>query len=129
LSEYVGDMPWQYNVGTLQDLANVPHAHVIPDHLPHTVPMWESWITTTQPLLKGLYNQRRIDAAKRYTVLDDKEHVDRAKPFPHTLTMPRVLRTFCPNCIDVVKVAGKEVRRTAGMYRPVEHECGEVVAQ
>lgn len=46
---------------------------------------------------------------------------------PKTVDMPRNLMNFCCNCIDVVVGKdGKEIRRTRGMYRPVNHDCGEV---
>jgi len=46
---------------------------------------------------------------------------------PKVLRMPRTYKSFCPTCVEVVvDPDGKEVRRTIGMYRAVEHDCGEV---
>lgn len=45
------------------------------------------------------------------------------------IKMPRLLHNYCATCVEVVVRNGAEVRRTKGMYRPVDHECGEVVTQ
>lgn len=78
--------------------------------------------------LKKLYEQRRLDAAKRKTALDGHEWIERAKPFPHTLAMPRAFRAFCVHCVDVVLSNKKPwvIRHTKGVYLPIEHECHSV---
>jgi hypothetical protein len=42
-------------------------------------------------------------------------------------TMPRRYENYCPVCVEVVMRNGVEVRRTKGMYRSKDHDCGEVV--
>jgi hypothetical protein len=92
------------NGGSLQDLAKIPTTDVcLPDDL--NGPLQFCYVS---PLLKKLYNQRKIDAMKRYTMLDDIEHDERARPFFHVLTMPRALNNFCPRCAT---------------YATADHEC------
>lgn len=108
LGEHVAEMPWLNYVGTTDSLGNNPNVYYTPECLGDE-PKWSSWITQiVQPLFKKLYDQRRIDAAKRYTMIDDHEHDERACTFYHSQTMPRGLKNFCATC---------------GSYEPVEHEC------
>lgn len=92
------------NGGSLQNLAKLPsYAYHLPDECAEVAKF-----IYVLPTLKRLYDQRRIDAKKGYTMLDDKEHVERARPFAHTLTMSRALRNFCPRC---------------STYSTADHEC------
>lgn len=130
LGEYAGDnqQRWLHYMGTTYNLEGNPHIYDVPEHVGDEA-KWQSWIlTTTTPALKALYWQRRIDARKTYTMLDDNEHINEAKPFSHTLTMPRAFRTFCVDCVDVVLSNKKPfvIRMTKGVYLPIDHDCNSV---
>lgn len=78
--------------------------------------------------LFNILTQLKTKTPIPYTPMDDHDHIERAKPFPHTLTMPRAFRVFCPNCIEVVLSNKKPfvIRMTKGVYLPIEHECNSV---
>lgn len=42
---------------------------------------------------------------------------------PHSLPMPRLLKTYCACCREAVIDGTREVRVTKGCYLPVDHEC------
>lgn len=126
--EHIAGNNWLNLAGGLNDLDKNPNVYFVPEYLGDER-LWSSWITTiVQPTLKKLYDQRRIDAAKRYTPVDDHEHIERAKPFPHTLSMPRLHKTFCTRCTEVVIGQRKPwvVRLTKGVYLPIDHDCNSV---
>jgi hypothetical protein len=58
--------------------------------------------------------------------LDDTKQGKRFNAPKHQ-NMPKSRTYFCPLCVEVVMKKGKEVRRTTGMYRQKDHECGEVI--
>lgn len=53
------------------------------------------------------------------TAQEDKDWCEKQKPFPHTETMPKPLRNYCPHCTEIVA----NVRVTKGCYLAVDHEC------
>lgn len=55
--------------------------------------------------------------------LSDNEWDDKQRPFPHSLPMPRLLKTYCACCREAVIDGTREVRVTKGCYLPVDHEC------
>jgi hypothetical protein len=62
--------------------------------------------------------------------LDEERLADTSRIHgPKVKKMPRKFASFCPNCVEVVVVNGRETRRTKGMYREIEHECGDVVRE
>jgi len=58
----------------------------------------------------------------------DQEWAAEQTQFPHTLPMPRSLKTFCPDCVDAVLdiARNKYLRTTRGVYLPIDHECNSV---
>jgi hypothetical protein len=76
----------------------------------------------------GVMVKRLQQAKKKPTPIDDHEWVERQKPFPHTLSMPRKLTAYCPNCTEIVLSVKKPwvIRMTKGVYLPIEHECNSV---
>jgi hypothetical protein len=69
------------------------------------------------------------DLAPKRVIIDylaDEEWATGQKAFAHSQAMPRLLKNFCPTCVEMVLVGDKPVRVTRGVYLPIEHQCGSV---
>lgn len=59
--------------------------------------------------------------------IEDVDWAQRQLAFPHTQPMPRLFRSFCVHCVEmVIDEAAAQVRATRGVYLPVEHDCARV---
>lgn len=59
---------------------------------------------------------------------EDVDWAQKQKAFPHSYNMPPVRKNLCTQCAEVViDENGNVLRKTLGVYLPVEHECPKVI--
>jgi len=83
------------------------------------------------PLLEGRAWEEarvvRVAAVKQQTLAEyDALHAFLRHQNVEAATQPRCFTNFCPHCAEMVTDGDSVLRRTKGLYLPVEHECPKV---
>lgn len=86
---------------------------------------WLSYVGDISSVMRSL-TKLQTKTPIVYSPLDDHDWAQQQKAFPHSLSMPKALKHFCPDCVDTVVSKHKSVRVTRGVYLPIEHECNRV---